>query len=708
MFLTPVPEHELLLFWIQLVLLLAVARGLGSLAQRVGQPAVVGELAAGLLLGPSVLGALAPDLASWIFPGGEVESALLLAVSWLGIVLLLVVTGFETDLALLRRLGRTSAIVSLGSLLVPLAAGFLLGNVLPRAFLGNSDLPIAFSMFIAVALSISALPVVARILSEMRLMRRDVGQVILAAGMANDLVGWLLLGVVAGVAVGGGFAVGSFVVSVVSAIVFLVLTLTVGQRVVDAALRRARVEPGGRAGALTVTVLTALAAGAVTQAIGMEAVLGAFAAGIILGRSRYQREDVTRLLETLSTAVFAPIFFATAGLYVDLRALLDPSVMAWTVVIIIVAGLTKLVGSFAGARLSGMTSMEGLAIGIGLNARGALEIVVATIGLGLGVLNATSYTAIVVMALVTSMAAPPLLRPILERLRARPEETARLEREELLAASVLAHAEHALLPTRGGLNSASAAALLDLALRPDADVTVLTVSDGPDIELETAVTASVVGALGTRAVRRRRRDGTDPVPEILAEADLGYGVMALGVSEVGGPRRLSPVLRDVLARTTVPVILVRRGRNVTSDIPNRITVPVTGTRVGRAAEEVAYTIAAAAGADVDAVHVVSRVDRDSPGADLTEGDAVALGLDRAQETARQFGGSAEVHVRVNPQTSQEIRRAADDHGADTIVVGAELRSEGDVPFLGHGVEYLLDRASQTVVVVILPPVDREE
>ena len=707
MFLTPVPEHELLLFWLQLVLLLAVARGLGSLAQRIGQPAVVGELAAGLLVGPSVLGALFPDAASWLFPGGEVESALLLAVSWVGIVLLLVVTGFETDLELLRRLGRASVIVSTGSLLVPLGFGYGLGLVLPDTFLGSEDMRVAFAMFAAVALSVSALPVVARILTEMRLMRRDVGQVTLAAGMANDLVGWLLLGVVAGVATGGGFELGSFVTTIVAAVLFLVGMLTIGQRLVDAALRRARVDPGGRVGALTVTVLTALAAGAVTHAIGMEAVLGAFAAGIVLGRSRYQREDVTRTLETLSTAVFAPIFFATAGLYVDLRALADPSVLAWTAILVTVAAVSKLVGSFVGARLSSMSAIEGLAIGIGLNARGALEIVVATIGLGLGVLNQTSYTAVVVMALVTSMAAPPLLRPVLRRLQASPDEAARLEREELLARSVLAHADHALLPTRGGLNSASAARLLDLALRPDADVTVLTIAAEADLEAETAVTGSVVPALGDRRLERRRRETGDTPAAILAEAELGYGVIALGMSEEPGTHRLSSTLREVLARTTVPVLLVRRGHDGEITTPRRVVVPVTGTRVGRAAEEVAYTVATAAGSAVDAVHVITRADRSRPGASPAADQGVARELSRARETARRFGRDASTHVRVSPEAYEELRRTADQRGADTIVVGAELRSDGDLPFLGHGVEYLLDRAPQTVVVVVLPQPARD-
>lgn len=196
--LTPLTEHQLLIFWLELALLVAVARGLGALCRRHGQPAVVGELAAGLLLGPSVLGRIAPGALELLLPGDPVQSGLLLAVSWLGVAFLLVVAGFETDLKLLVSLGRGSLTVSLGSLLLPLVGGIGLGLVLPASFLGDSDLRLPFALFFGIALAVSALPVVAKILMDMRLMRRDVGQGTMAAGIANDLVGYLGLGVLAG------------------------------------------------------------------------------------------------------------------------------------------------------------------------------------------------------------------------------------------------------------------------------------------------------------------------------------------------------------------------------------------------------------------------------------------------------------------------------------------------------------------------------
>lgn len=705
--LTPLTEHTLLLFWLQLLLLLAVARGLGALATRVRQPAVVGELGAGLLVGPTLLGRILPDQAAWLFPGTEIDSAPILTVAWIGIVLLLVVTGFETDLGLLRRLARQSAAVSLGSLVVPLAFGFGLGWVIPAAFHGEQGSQLGFALFLAVALSVSALPVVAKILADMRLLRRNVGQIVLAAGMANDLVGWILLGVVAGVVSHGGVDLVSLGTTVALVLAFVVASLTVGQRATDSVLRTARAS-GGYSGVLTVTILIALAMGAVTQVIGVEAVLGAFVAGIVLGRSRYQRMDVRETIESMTNAIFAPVFFATAGLYVDLGAVLTAEALPWAIAVIAVAAISKLVGSAAGAGLSGLSRMEGLAAGVGLNARGALEIVVATIGLRLGVLNPTSYTAVVVMAIATSLLAPPLLRVVLRRIVAAPEEAERMEREEFLGRSVIARVDNALVPTRGGLNSLMAAHVLDLALRDEARVTVLTIDQKGRAPVDPQIGRSVLPVLRNREADLRTTEAEDIGAAVLREADLGYGMVAVGLTEpYTGADTLSPALSGLLSRTTIPLLLVRRGGgdwDAEALVEHRfrhLIVPITGTTAGHAAEELGYALAARCGAEVDAVHVVLQ-DEDNPGAVPKAQPAIRSQAARTREVARRFGQHTSVLVRVGQTAYGELVATADERGADLIVLGTQLRAHGDAPFLGHGVEYILSRASQTVAVIVFP------
>jgi len=720
--LTPLGEHDLLLFWAQFLVLLVVARGLGHLARRVGQPAVVGELTAGLLIGPSVFLQVLPTQAAWLFPGGVSTSAPILAVAWIGVVLLLVETGFETDLGLLRRLGRQALAVAACSLVVPLVLGFAVGWVMPSAFFGPAADRFIFAAFVAVAMSISALPVVARILGEMDLMRRNIGQVTVAAAMINDLIGWILLGVLAGVVTSGGVQLGSTVFTVTAITVFFTFALTGGQRLTNTALRVSRRISHGMTGPLTTTIVIVLLAAVITQAIGVEAVLGAFIAGIVIGRSPYQHPQVRRTIELLAAAVFAPIFFASAGIYVDLRALATGSGLFWGLVIVAVATVTKLVGSYVGARLGGMPHRHGLAIGLGLNARGAMEIVLATIAFGLGVFSSDAYTIIVLMAMVTSIMAPPLLRRALRGVRPEGEEAQRLDREEMLAASVLASTTRALLPTRGGMNSRLVAEAMDLVLQDEATVTVLTVHQpglsDDDCRCQSAQD-ELARQLTDRHLERRRVTSADPADAILDEAGLGYGLLGVGMTEeFRATHELSSVLRELVGRTRVPLLLVRHGAGQGRRIADsrRILVPATGVRAGRAAEELGAVLAARLAVPLDLVHVDSRSDRDEQlGAE--PGDRVPVGggrgagveaatqslLDQATDRARRFGAEVSASVRRGAVTPEALLDAGDELGADLIVLSTRARDIEGRPFLGHGPEYLLEHAPQTVMAIVFPP-----
>lgn len=716
--LEPLSEHDLLLFWAQFVLLLTVARGLGYLFRRVGQPAVVGELAAGLLIGPSIFGRFLPGAAEWLFPGGPTESAPILTVAWIGVALLLIETGFDTDLGLLRRLGREATTVSLGSLVVPLLLGFGVGWLMPSdVFFGEAASTFTFAAFIAVAMSISALPVVARILTELDLMRRNIAQVTVAAAMINDLVGWILLGTLSGIVLSGGvdlFATGRTVIAIA---VFFLFALTLGQRLTDSALRISRKASHGLSGPVTITMIVALLAATLTQAIGVEAVLGAFVAGIVLGRSPYQRPEIRRTIELMSAAVFAPIFFATAGIYVDLGAVASGIGIFWAVVVILVATATKLVGSYIGARAGGMSPNDGLAIGIGLNARGAMEIVLATIAFAIGVFSQDAYTIIVLMAMVTSLVAPPMLRRALRDVRPAGDEAQRLEREEILSASIVASTSRVLIPTRGGENSALAAQVMDLLLQPDAVVAVLTVHD-PNRPEEKCRCDEALDELSEqfdgRPVERRRLNSSAAADAILEEAALGYGLVGLGMTEeFTETHELSGVLQELIARSRIPVVLVRHGAGRSNDMSTvrRVLVPATGLRYARAAEEVGSVLAARLDAELDLVHVVSRSDR---GEDETTGKMVRVDvLAGSERTARElvgqavaraerFGARARGSVRGGDVAPRALMSAADEVDADLIVLSTQSREVAGRPFLGHGTEYLLEHAPQTVVVVIFP------
>jgi Kef-type K+ transport system membrane component KefB/nucleotide-binding universal stress UspA family protein len=606
--LSSLDEHQLLVFWVQLASLVVVARLLGSLMRRFGQPSVVGELAAGLVLGPSVFGQVWPSGFHWFLPNDDMQGAALVSISWIGVALLLVVTGFETDLGLIRRFGRAAALVATGSLVIPFLAGLAVGWALPVRFAGTHQTRLVFALFIATALSISSLPVIAKILSELNLMRRNFGQINLAAGMANDSVGWLILGIISGLAASGHISLGRIGLIFGGMAGFLLVSFTVGQRLVDRGLRKVRsADEGGAGEALTVVIFAMLLIGVAAQALGIEAVLGAFVAGILLGRSRFAHEDLMERVEGLTMAFVAPVFFATAGLRVDLSLLAEPEVLVWSVVILVVASIAKFAGSFFGARLAGLDRREGLALGAGLNARGAMEVVIATVGLGLGVLNDAAYTAIVLMAMVTSMAAPPTLRLAVRNWRGSEEEQERLEREEALERNLVVKGRRLLLPTRGLPNSIAAAQILHFAWPEETPITVLTVGreNGEPVKAQ-----PVMNVVEERPHEEKPATGTDAVSAVLAEAKLGYGVIGLGVADT--PTRgtlLSAMADGLLLRSTLPMVVVRRARNLETRLPgifSRALVPVSGTQSSRAAQEIAFNIASHLGTEIILAHVVNR------------------------------------------------------------------------------------------------------
>jgi Kef-type K+ transport system membrane component KefB len=413
--LPPLGEHELLVFWCQLAVLLVAARAGGYVARRLGQPRVIGELLAGVALGPSLAAQIWPDAWEWLFPDDSRQSGLLLGLAWFGIVLLLMTTGAEADLAMIRRQGRAALWTAVGSLLLPLAAGVALGLALPDGFLGDDGRRWVFAVFFGIALAISSLPVAARILGDLGLLTQPLGQLVLTVATTNDIVGWILLGLLAGVAETGEISMGDLVIAVVGMAVVAALVLGTGARVLGASARLVDRGGGGPGAPVSLAVLFTLLVGAATHALGLEVVIGAFLAGIAIGQSPLASDPMFRNLDVLTNSIFAPLFFAVAGLRVDLRALDETSVILGAVLVTVVASAAKLAGAYWGARAGGLDRSEAFGAGAALNARGALEIVVATVGLTLGVLNDASYSAIVLMAIVTSAAAGPLLR-----LRVRP------------------------------------------------------------------------------------------------------------------------------------------------------------------------------------------------------------------------------------------------------------------------------------------------
>jgi Kef-type K+ transport system membrane component KefB len=418
----PMAAHELLVFLLAITVLLLLARCFGWLAQRAKMPALVGELITGAVLGPSLLGHLAPGVSDWLLPAQPEQMHLLDAVGQIGVLLLVGVTGAHLDLRLIRRRGGTAAWVSLGGLLVPLILGVALGAELASVIATGSGDRAVFALFMGVAMCVSAVPVIAKTLSDMRLLHRSVGQLILLAGTLDDVVGWFLLSVVSAMAVKGVSPV-QVSRSLVYLVGFVLLMALVGRPVVRLVMRVAdrSDESGSSVAAAVVMVLL----GAVTtHSLGMEPIFGAFVVGLLIGASGANREKLAPL-RTVVMAVLAPIFLACAGLRMDLTALASPAVALAALAVLALAILGKYFGAYLGARLSRLSRWEALAIGAGMNSRGVVEVVVAMTGLRLGVLNTATYSIVVLVAIVTSLITPPMLRWAMARVEQSDEDRLR-------------------------------------------------------------------------------------------------------------------------------------------------------------------------------------------------------------------------------------------------------------------------------------------
>ena len=411
-------EHSLLVFWCQVLVVLFAARAGGYLMRRVGQPRVIGEILAGVALGPSVFGRVWSDGFDWMFPSSLRQSGLLLGLAWVGIVFLLAVTGAEVEIETIAAQGRAAVTTSVGSLLLPLAFGALIASQLPASFIGPEGTRTVFVAFLAVAFAISSLPVAARILGDLGVLHRPYAQLSLGVATANDVVGWLLLGVVVGISEAGTFSPGPLLLALVVIVVSAYVAVRVGTRALDTVYVQLRRRSGGPAAEASAIVIVVVAFGTLTQAVGVEVVIGAFIAGIAIGGSRLRRGEGFRAIETVTNGVFAPLFFAVAGLRVDLGQLTSGSVIGWTVAVTVAATGAKVIGSYLGARVGGLGRGDAFRVGSILNARGALEIVVATVGLSLGVIDRTAYTVVVVMAIVTTALAGPMLSLATRRVRA--------------------------------------------------------------------------------------------------------------------------------------------------------------------------------------------------------------------------------------------------------------------------------------------------
>lgn len=402
---------DLIYFFIQISAMLLVALSFGHLMRRLKQPAVFGELIGGIVLGPTVFGLIAPDLYTQLFSVSDTASTAREAFIHLGMLFFLFVAGLEVNLAHLSHHKRSVTLVSTLGIMFPFAFG--IGSVKFFPTLWHQKETGSFwllALFIGMAFSISALPVIARILLDLDLMRKNLGQIIIASATINDLIGWTLFAVILSNFNPAGRLVRNLYLTVILAVIFIALVFIirrwVGQKVIS--LQKKFPKEIGRL--LGITALLILIAAAVSEAIGIHGFFGAFIIGVALERVFNRKSPAKENISHFATGFFAPIYFVSIGLKANFAVNFDISLVA----LILVAACTgKILGAGMGALFSGFPPRESLAIGFGLNARGAIEMILASIALEYSLIDERIFVALVVMAMVTSLLSGPMMNRLL-------------------------------------------------------------------------------------------------------------------------------------------------------------------------------------------------------------------------------------------------------------------------------------------------------
>ncbi len=590
-------------FIAQIVVILVAARLLGRVARRLRQPPVVAEIVAGIVLGPSLPGWLAPGAAAALFPIASLEP--LRMASELGLVLFVFLVGLELDPRMLHGRVQASFVIAFASIAVPFVLGSMLALPL-RRFAGPEGSVASFALFLGAAMSVTAFPVLARILLEHRLLRTRLGALAVACAAIDDAIAWCMLAFVVAFARADG-GTGALLTTGM-AIGFIAAIILVVRPLLDRFVDRISTPLTVTHDTVAAVMIAMFACAWITERIGIHLVFGAFAFGAVLPRRDGFARAIAEKLEDLVIVILLPLFFAISGLRTQIDLAFSVDHIAACGAIVIAASVTKLGGSMLAGRITGLSWRDAGALGVLMNTRGLVELIVLNIGLDLGVISPALFSMMVVMVLVTTVATSPILRRIYP-----PKEAMR----DLVAAEsrpkphtgqrVMACISHdrvgpSLVTMAHSIVGASGEAIaLHLSRLDERSASG---DDEPDATRVPEPAVEAPGRLGL-AVRPLAFSSSDFGDDIVRVADIrDVDLVLLGLHKpLLGQGTLGGVVHEVLRNAPAAVaILVGRGTPVP---PRRVLVPFQGSRHDRAALELAARIQASTGAAVTVLEVSS-------------------------------------------------------------------------------------------------------
>lgn len=406
-------ESMILVFLVQVSLLLGLSRIASLLLRRIGQPAISGEILVGILLGPTLFGRMLPGLHAAIFPPDAMQQNMLETVAWLGILFFLLDAGLDTNLTAALRQRRDALTISLADLIIPMAVAFVPVWFLPESYIGPGGDRLLFTLFIATIMTISALPVTARILQDLGIYRSDASLLTMCALTINDIAGWLVFAVILGFATAGQMSLMRIPLILAATVAFTLFCFTAGRKITDRALsginRLELPQPGT---SLTLIFILGMIAGAVTLAIGIHALFGFFIAGIMAGESRHLSENTRQTISQLVKALLVPLFFASIGLKIDFLKELD---LPLTALMLGIGIAGRFAGAWVGVSFTRHPKSNRHLISAAHTPGGEMQIVIGILAMEYAVITPPVFVSIIVSAVLSSVLVGPWMKFALRR-----------------------------------------------------------------------------------------------------------------------------------------------------------------------------------------------------------------------------------------------------------------------------------------------------
>ncbi len=700
-------EHAVLLLFIEIAILLFTSLVCGEIMVRLGQPAIIGQIFAGLLLGQTFFGAFMPDLSNMLFPNDGSQSRLIEVVSWIGVSFLLMMTGMETDASMLKKLGKPLLYFGTIGLAGPLLVGALGSLMMPDILMGDTQNKLAFAVFVGTVFAASSVPVVAKILIDMKMLKLDTGQLVIATSLVHDLLCCLLLAVI--VVLSGsqeGTGANPILIAIVGTACFLAL-MYFGRPLFFTILRWVNDHVSSKEALITAMIVLLLSCAAATQALGVHIVLGAFAAGVILSQAPVINHKVVKPLETVTMGFFAPVFFASSGLSVNLSSLLDPLLGTITILISLATILSKLATCYIAGKVAGIGTYESLSVGVGANAKGSLGLILAMLGYSLNIISLDMYAVVIFVSLFSTAVTAPLMKLCMNKVKITDKQKERIKQEERKSRTILSTIRRVLLPISDKRRNPFVSQLLNsIGQNQVIETTALWVKE-PDTN-SSQLFSFISSTMNKKLVSllQKTSSSSNKLEAITEEANRGYDLIIMATDEPAADADyvFGELVDSVILNTTNHTLVIYDPDPTGNRVIKKVLVPVSGSELSLAAAEFAISLAKSLNASATCLSIAES-EVDELYSEYTQSGAkIQTHVNKEIESSLKELSLA-LNVEFNPlmvQTkalpAQAVVMTSDQHNIDLIVIGAEPKL-GKNLFFGHTINFILRNAPCAVAVL---------